>query len=122
EAQAIYNRLWGAAFLPSKHQGVALRAKGDPVLFLSNPPGVSGQTRRRMLDSLARLNQKQLDEVADPETQTRIAQYEMAFSMQSSVPELMDLSNEPQPVLEMSGQDVHKPGTFAASGLLARQL
>src|SRR5262249_30334529 len=92
EAQAIYNRLWGSGFLPSKHQGVALRSTGDPVLFLSNPPGVDAATRRRMLDSLARLNQKQFDEVADPEIQARIAQYEMAFRMQSSVPELKDLS------------------------------
>jgi hypothetical protein len=122
EAQALYNRLWGTGFLPSKHQGVALRAYGDPVLFLSNPDGVSAETRRRMLDGLARLNQKQFDEVADPETQARIAQYEMAFRMQSSVPELMDLSKEPRPVLEMYGPDVHKPGTFAASCLLARRL
>lgn len=122
EAQAIYNRLWGSGFLPSKHQGVALRSQGDPVLFLSNPPGVDAQTRRRMLDALARLNQKQLDEVADPETQTRIAQYEMAFRMQTSVPELMNLSNEPRQILEMYGPDVHKPGTFAASCLLARRL
>jgi hypothetical protein len=122
EAQAIYNRLWGSGFLPSKHQGVALRSKGDPVLFLSNPPGVSSETRRKMLDALARLNQKQLDEVADPETQTRISQYEMAFRMQSSVPDLMDLSKEPKHVLDMYGPDVHKPGTFAASCLLARRL
>jgi hypothetical protein len=122
EAQAIYNRLWGSGFLPSKHQGVALRSKGDPVLFLSNPDGVDTATRRRMLDSLARLNQKQLDEVADPETQARIAQYEMAFRMQASVPELMDLSKEPKSVLDMYGPDVHKPGTFAASCLLARRL
>src|SRR5712672_3454381 len=78
DAQAIYNRLWGSGFLPSKHQGVALRPRGDPVLFLTNPPGVSTETRRRMLDWLARMNQKQLDELADPETQARIAQYEMA--------------------------------------------
>jgi hypothetical protein len=122
EAQAIYNRLWGSGFLPSKYQGVALRAKGDPVLFLSNPPGVDSPTRRRMLDSLARLNQKQLDELADPETQARIAQYEMAFRMQSSVPELTDMSGEPKPVLDMYGPDVHTPGTFAASCLLARRL
>ena len=122
EAQAIYNRLWGSAFLPSKYQGVALRAKGDPVLFLSNPPGVDAQTRRRMLDSLALLNQKEYDAVADPETQARIAQYEMAFRMQSSVPELTDLSKEPKHVLDMYGPDVHKPGTFAASCLLARRL
>jgi hypothetical protein len=122
EAQAIYNRLWGSGFLPSKHQGVALRSSGDPVLFLSNPAGVDAATRRRMLDALAKLNQKQFDEVADPETQARIAQYEMAFRMQSSVPELMDRSREPKHVLDRYGPDVHKPGTFAASCLLARRL
>ncbi len=122
EAQAIYNRLWGSGFLPSKHQGVALRSSGDPVLFLSNPAGVDASTRRRMLDTLAKLNQKQLDEIADPETQARIAQYEMAFRMQSSVPELMDLSREPKHILDSYGPDVHKPGTFAASCLLARRL
>jgi hypothetical protein len=122
EAQAIYNRLWGTGFLPTKHQGVALRSQGDPVLFLSNPAGVDVQTRRRMLDSLARLNQHQLDQIADPETQARIAQYEMAFRMQSSVPELMKLAQEPKHVLDMYGPDVHKPGTFAASCLLARRL
>ena len=122
EAQAIYNRLWGSAFLPSKHQGVALRSSGDPVLFLSNPPGMNPQTRRRMLDSLNRLNQKQFDETADPETQARIAQYEMAFRMQTSVPELTDLSKEPNHVLELYGPDVRKPGTFAYSCLMARRL
>jgi hypothetical protein len=122
EAQAIYNRLWGPGFLPSKHQGVALRAKGDPVLFLSNPPGVSAATRRRMLDTLARLNQKELDAVADPETQARIQQYEMAFRMQASVPELMDVKSEPKSVLDLYGPDVQTPGTFAASCLLARRL
>jgi hypothetical protein len=122
EAQAIYNRLWGSGFLPSKHQGVALRSKGDPVLFLANPQGVKSTTRRRMLDALARLNQKQLDEVADPETQARIAQYEMAFRMQTSVPELVDLSRESPSVKAMYGPDVNKPGTFAASCLLARRL
>src|SRR5262245_7756007 len=111
EAQAIYNRLWGSGFLPSKHQGVALRSNGHPLLFLSNPPGVSSATRRRMLDALARLNQKQLDEVADPETQARIAQYEMAFRMQTSVPELADVSKEPKHVLDLYGPDVHKAGT-----------
>jgi hypothetical protein len=122
EAQAIYNRLWGSGFLPSKHQGVALRSSGDPVLFLSNPAGVDSATRRRMLDALARLNQQQLDQIADPETQARIAQYEMAFRMQSSVPELMDLAGESKHILDMYGTDVHKPGTFAASCLLARRL
>src|SRR5262245_9485433 len=93
DAQAIYNRLWGAGFLPSNHQGVALRAQGDPVLFLPNPDGVDLETRRRMLDALGKLNQKQFDEVGDPETQSRIAQYEMAFRMQTSVPDLMNISN-----------------------------
>ena len=122
EAQALFNRLWGSGFLPSKHQGVALRSAGDPILFLTNPPGVDAETRRRMLDGLSRLNEHQHEAVADPETQARIAQYEMAFRMQSSVPELIDLSKEPAHVLEMYGPDVHKPGTFAASCLLARRL
>ena len=122
DAQAIYNRLWGSGFLPSKHQGVALRSQGDPVLFLSNPEGVDAATRRRMLDALGRLNQKHLAEVGDPETQARIAQYEMAFRMQSSVPELMNLSGEPKHVLDLYGPDVHKPGTFAYCSLMARRL
>jgi hypothetical protein len=122
EAQALFNRLWGSGFLPSKHQGVSLRSKGDPVLFLSNPPGVSPAVRRRMLDALARMNQRTLDDVGDPETQARIAQYEMAFRMQTSVPELTDFSDEPRHVLDMYGPDVHKPGTFAASALLARRM
>jgi hypothetical protein len=122
EAQAIYNRLWGSGFLPSKHQGVALRSKGDPVLFLSNPPGVDGETRRKTLDAIARLNQLHYERMADPETQTRIAQYEMAFRMQTSVPELTDLTKEPKHILDLYGPDVHKPGTFAASCLLARRL
>jgi hypothetical protein len=122
EAQALFNRLWGSGFLPSKHQGVALRSKGEPILFLGNPPGVDAAARRRMLDGLARLNQKEFDAVADPETQARIAQYELAFRMQSSVPDLMDLSKESPHTLELYGPDVHQPGTFAASCLLARRL
>ena len=122
EAQALFNRLWGAGFLASKHQGVALRSHGDPVLYLSNPPGVDATTRRRMLDSLATLNQQTLDQFGDPETQARINQYEMAFRMQSSVPDLVDLSNEPQHILDMYGPDVKKPGTFAASCLMARRM
>ena len=114
--QALFNRLWGSGFLPSQHQGVALRSQGDPVLYLTNPDGVSRAVRRRMLDTLARLNQKHLDEVADPETQARIAQYEMAFRMQTSVPELMDLSARSRAgVRDLYGPDVDKPGTFAAS-------
>ena len=122
EAQALYSRLWGNGFLPSKHQGVRLRSKGDPVLYLSNPNGVSSSTRRRMLDSLARLNQRQLDEVGDPETLARIAQYEMAFRMQSSVPELTDMSNEPKHILDLYGPDATKPGTFASHCILARRM
>lgn len=122
QAQALFNRLWGSGFLPSKHQGVSLRSKGDPVLFLSNPPGVNEKIRRRMLDGLARMNQHTLDSIGDPETQARIAQYEMAFRMQSSVPELVDFSDEPQHVLDKYGPDVKKPGTFGASCLLARRM
>jgi len=122
QAQAIYNRLWGAGFLPTKHQGVALRRSGDPVLFLSNPDGVSTEVRRRMLDSLARLNQRTFERVGDPATQARINQYEMAFKMQSSVPELMELSGETKNTLEMYGPDADKPGTFAYCALMARRM
>ncbi len=122
EAQALYNRLWGSGFLASKHAGVALRTGGDPVLFLNNPPGVSATTRRRMLDALASLNRHTLAEIGDPETQARIAQYEMAFRMQSSVPDLTNIADEPQHVLDLYGPDVTKPGTFAASCLLARRM
>ncbi|MEX2185323.1 MAG: DUF1501 domain-containing protein [Pirellulales bacterium] len=121
-AQAIYSRLWGSGFLPPNLQGVSLRAAGDPVLFLKDPPGVDKATRRTMLDGLAKLNRMHFDDAGDPETAARIAQYEMAFRMQSSVPELTDLSKEPQHVLDMYGPDVAKPGTFAASCLLARRL
>jgi len=122
DAQALYERLWGAGFLPSKHQGVSLRSSGDPVLYLSNPPGIDAATRRKMLDSLAKLNAKQFAAVGDPEINTRIAQYELAYRMQRSVPELMDLSDESKHVLDMYGDDVKKPGTFAANCLLARRL
>ena len=122
EAQALYNRLWGSGFLPSKYQGVALRSAGDPVLYLSDPPGVSTSTRRRMLDALSKMNHQLYEAVGDPETNARIAQYEMAFRMQASVPELTDLSKEPKHILEMYGPDVHKPGTFAHSAILARRM
>ncbi|MGP0063910.1 MAG: DUF1501 domain-containing protein [Isosphaeraceae bacterium] len=122
EAQAIYNRLWGSGYLPSKHQGVALRSGGDPVLYLSNPAGVDAATRRRSLDAISRINHEEYRQFADPETQTRIAQYEMAFRMQTSVPELTDISNEPKHVLDKYGPDVHKPGTFARCALLARRM
>ena len=122
EAQALYNRLWGSGFIPSKHQGVALRSSGDPVLFLSNPEGVSPKVRRQMLDAVAGLNQQHFEQMGDPEIQSRISQYEMAFKMQTSVPDLVDLSDEPQHVLDMYGPDVHKPGTFAHQCLLARRM
>ena len=122
QAQALYNRLWGNGFLPSKYQGVSLRTKGDPVLYLSNPQGVDGKVRRRMLDSLNRLNQVTAEKIGDPETRTRISQYEMAFKMQTSVPELTDLSDEPQHVLDLYGPDVTNPGTFANCCLMSRRM
>ncbi|MBI1370595.1 MAG: DUF1501 domain-containing protein [Planctomycetes bacterium] len=122
DAQALYNRLWGSGFLPSKYQGVALRSAGDPVLFLTNPPGVSAAMRRRMLDAADQVNANLHAQVGDPETLARIAQYEMAFRMQSSVPELTDVSGESPATLEMYGPEVTQPGTFASHCLLARRL
>ncbi len=122
DAQALYTRLWGPGFLPSVHQGVSLRSQGDPVLYLSNPAGLDAAARREMLDGLSALNHKLYDETGDPEIHTRIAQYEMAYRMQTSVPELLDISREPQHVLDLYGPDVHTPGTFARSCLLARRL
>jgi hypothetical protein len=122
EAQALYNRLWGSGFLPSKYQGVALRSTGDPVLYLSDPQGVDRTVRRRMLDSLARLNESTADRIGDPETQARIAQYEMAFRMQTSVPDLADIGDEPQHVLDLYGPEVTRPGTFAHCCLMARRM
>lgn len=121
-AQALFSRLWGSGFLPSRLQGVPLRSLGDPVLYLSNPAGVDARVRRTMLDGLNKLNEAQFAMVGDPETRSRIAQYEMAFRMQTSVPELTDISAESKHVLDMYGPDVQKPGTFAASCLLARRL
>ncbi len=120
--QPLYDRLWSAGFLPSKHQGVKFRNTGDPVLYLSNPPGVDRETRRETLDELSALNGKRFDALRDPEIQTRVAQYEMAFRMQSSVPDLTDISHEPQSVLDMYGPEVKTPGTYAANCLLARRL
>jgi hypothetical protein len=122
DAQALYNRLWGNGFLPSKYQGVALRTQGDPVLYLSNPAGVDPRVRRRMLDSLGALNQQTYQQQGDPETLARIAQYEMAFRMQTSVPDLTNISDEPQHVLDLYGPDVTTPGTFANCCLLARRM
>jgi hypothetical protein len=120
--QPLYDRLWGSGFLPTQHQGVKLRGVGDPVLFLSNPPGMDENGRRRTLDDLARLNQAQLDAMGDPEIATRIAQYELAYKMQTAVPELADLSKEPAHVIDSYGPDARKRGTFAANCLLARRL
>jgi hypothetical protein len=120
--QPLFSRLWGSGFLPSNYQGVNFRASGDPVLYLSDPPGVSKNTRRRMLDSVAKLNTLNSKAYGDPEIETRISQYEMAYRMQTSVPELMDLSKEPEHVFEMYGPDARKPGTYAANCLLARRL
>jgi hypothetical protein len=120
--QPLYDRLWGSGFLPSRFQGVKFRSQGDPVLFLSNPDGVTASDRRRLLDDLARLNQLRQDATGDPETATRTTQYEMAFRMQSSVPDLTDLSREPEATFRLYGEDARKPGTFAANCLLARRL
>ncbi|MDP6503543.1 MAG: DUF1501 domain-containing protein, partial [Planctomycetota bacterium] len=120
--QALYARLWGSAFLPSRHQGTSFQTTGDPVLFLSNPKGVDGPVRRRMLDALSQLNEKHHSEIGDPEIQTTIAQQEMAFRMQSSVPELTDISDEPKAALELYGPEVHKLGSYARNCLLARRM
>lgn len=120
--QIFYDFYWGNGFLPSKHQGVKFRGSGDPVLYLSNPAGMSRQMRRQWLNDISQLNQKHLEDFGDPEIATRIAQYEMAFKMQASVPELTDLSDEPQWVLDMYGPGVREPGTFAHNCLLARRL
>ncbi len=122
EGQPLYDRLWGSGFLPSRYQGVKFRAAGDPVLFLSNPSGVPAATRRRILDDLGRLNALRLQEVGDAEIATRIAQYELAFRMQASVPELIDSSGEPESTFELYGADARTPGTYAANCLLARRL
>ena len=121
-AQGLLSRLWGSGFIPSRHQGVKLRSQGDPVLYLSDPPGISRDARRRMLDGISSLNQIQQEEFGDPEIAARIAQYEMAYKMQASVPELTDLSKESAATFEMYGPDVRTPGTFAANCLQARRL
>ena len=120
--QGLLARLWGAGFLPSRHQGVQFRSNGDPVLYLTDPPGMSRERRRTMLDGAAALNKLHYQRVGDPEIETRIEQYEMAYRMQASVPELMDVSGEPESVYDLYGPDSKKPGTFAANCLLARRL
>ena len=120
--QPLYDRLWGSGFLPTRYQGVKLRSGADPVLYLSNPEGIDDGARRRFVEDLGKVNQLSLEEFGDPEIATRIAQYEMAYRMQSSVPDLTDLSKEPDRVFELYGPDARKPGTFAANCLLARRL
>jgi len=120
--QPLYDRLWGSAFLPSRYQGVKFRSGADPVLYLSNPAGMTTERRRTFLDALGELNKSSIDEFGDPEISARISQYEMAFRMQHSVPELTDLSNESAHTFELYGDDARKPGTFAANCLLARRL
>ena len=121
-AQPLHERMWGSGFLPSRYQGVRFSSGKDPVLFLSNPPGISTERRRAMLDDVAALNRLKFDEVQDPETQSRIDQYEMAFRMQAAVPELADFSKEPAKILERYGPEAKKPGTYAANCILARRL
>ena len=120
--QPLFSRLWSAGFLPSSHQGIRFRAGSDPVLYLEDPPGMSRTGRREMLDGIAALNKMRYDVYGDPEIETRIGQYEMAYRMQTSVPDLMDLSKEPASTFEMYGPESRKPGTYAANCLLARRL
>jgi hypothetical protein len=120
--QPLYDRLWGSGFLPTQFQGAKLRNQGDPVLYLTDPPGVDKSTRRDMLNDLSGLNKIREKVMGDPEINTRISQYELAFRMQTSVPELTDISKEPASVIEMYGPEVKKPGTYAYNCLLARRL
>ena len=120
--QSLFSRLWGTGFMPSDHQGILLRSQGDPVLYLSNPKGVSSADRRAQLDALTAINKGYHKKFADPEALSRIKQHEMAYRMQTSVPELMDLSKEPEDVFELYGNDARTPGTFAACCLNARRL
>ncbi|WP_038169054.1 DUF1501 domain-containing protein [Verrucomicrobium sp. BvORR106] len=122
QEQAISSRLWSSGFLPGEHAGVSFRSKGDPILFINNPPGVPSSVRRRTLDGLNALNELNYNLVGDPETHTRIKQYEMAFRMQASVPELTDISKEPDHIYKLYGEEARKPGTFANSVLMARRL
>src|SRR5688572_4933210 len=120
--QAISSRLWGAGFLPGQHAGVSLRPHGDPVLYLNDAPGIPRELRRKMLDELEALNRRSYEQIGDPEIQTRTQQYEMAFRMQSSIPELADLSSEPPATYELYGDEARVRGTFASSALMARRL
>ena len=121
-AQPLHERMWGSGFLPTRHQGVRFSPGKDPVLFLSNPDGITRDRRRVMLDDLATMNRLKFDDYQDPEIEARIEQYEMAFKMQASVPELADLSAEPQRTFDLYGPESQKPGTYAANCILARRL
>jgi hypothetical protein len=118
----LHARIWGSAFLPSNHQGVQFRSSGDPVLYLSNPPGVDSASRRQILDGLNALNRRHFQTAGDPEIETRISQFEMAFRMQTSVPDLTDLASEPESTFRLYGEDARRPGSFAANCLLARRM
>jgi uncharacterized protein (DUF1501 family) len=120
--QGLLARLWGAGFLPGRHQGILLRGAGEPVLYLNDPPGLGRTGRRAVLDGLAELNRRQLERAGDPEIETRIAQYELAFRMQASVPDLVDLRGEPESVFRLYGEEARQPGSFARNCLLARRL
>ena len=120
--QPLVSRLWGSGFLPARHQGVRFRSGKDPVLYLNNPAGIDRASRKRMLDAIDALHQIQLEKQTDPLLETRIAQHELAFNMQASIPDVVDVSGESKETLEMYGPDVQKPGSFAANCLLARRL
>src|SRR5258705_3043877 len=122
QIQAISARLWQSGYLPGEHAGVSFRSGGDPILYINNPPGVPMQVRRKTLDGLQALNELNYKQIGDPETRTRIEQYELAFRMQSSVPELTDLTDETEATLNLYGDAVKKPGTFANTALLTRRL
>ncbi len=122
QEQAISSRLWSSGYLPGEHAGVSLRSKGDPILFINNPPGVNSDIRYKTIEGINRLNELNHQTFGDPETQTRIRQYEMAFRMQASVPELTDLSTESEATFELYGPEAKKPGTFANVALMARRL
>ena len=120
--QAISARLWSAGYLPGQHAGVSFRSKGDPILYINNPDGVPQSVRRATLDGLDQLNRMTFERMGDPETLTRIQQYEMAYKMQASVPELTAIEQEPNSTYEMYGEEAKQPGTFANSALMARRL
>jgi hypothetical protein len=122
QEQAISARLWSSGYLPGEHAGVSFRSKGDPLLFINNPPGVSDSVRRQTIEGINTMNQMNYEALGDPETRVRIQQYEMAFRMQASVPELTDIASEPEHTYKLYGEDAKKPGSFANSVLMARRL